>query len=160
RSGDRASPFDPRARNQSQETRGPAVRPFRGVAPRTRARRGGANARSNSRGVVRGPTVPVRRKPASARTEGCSARIVDAPAEARRAPLPLDAPGGTTRPVVTDGEGSGRARRAGWGLAAIAGAKAWHILTGYGVAVLLPRILGSPDVFGLYSKVMAALAIL
>ncbi|HEY8432714.1 MAG TPA: oligosaccharide flippase family protein [Sandaracinaceae bacterium] len=61
---------------------------------------------------------------------------------------------------MTDGEGSGRARRAGWGLAAIAGAKAWHILTGYGVAVLLPRILGSPDVFGLYSKVMAALAIL
>jgi stage V sporulation protein B len=50
-------------------------------------------------------------------------------------------------------------RRAGRGLVFIAGVKAYHIVTGYGIAVLLPRLLGSPEVFGQYSKVMAALGI-
>jgi stage V sporulation protein B len=62
--------------------------------------------------------------------------------------------------VAESTESSERTRRAGRGLIAIAGVKAYHIFTGYGIAVLLPRILGSPELFGLYSKVMAAIGII
>lgn len=42
----------------------------------------------------------------------------------------------------------------------IAGVKGYHIVTGYAITILLPRLLGSPEIFGLYSKVIAALAII
>jgi stage V sporulation protein B len=62
--------------------------------------------------------------------------------------------------VTERSESSERARRAGRGLVALAAVKGYHIASGYAVAVLLPRLLGSPEVFGLWSKVTAALAIL
>lgn len=42
----------------------------------------------------------------------------------------------------------------------IAGAKVYFILTSYAVQLLLPRLLGSPEEFGLYAKAMAAVSIL
>lgn len=52
------------------------------------------------------------------------------------------------------------ARRAGQGLVAIAGAKVYFIVTSYAVQLLLPRIFGTPEEFGLYSTAMAGLALL
>ncbi len=52
------------------------------------------------------------------------------------------------------------ARAAGQGLVAIAGAKVYFILTSYAVQLLLPRIFGAPEEFGLYSTAMAGLAML
>lgn len=52
------------------------------------------------------------------------------------------------------------ARRAGRGLVSIAGAKAYFILTSYAVQLLLPRIFGEAEEFGLYSATMSGVAIL
>ncbi len=52
------------------------------------------------------------------------------------------------------------ARRAGRGLISIAGAKAYFIVTSYAVQLLLPRIFGEAEEFGLYSATMAGVAIL
>lgn len=62
--------------------------------------------------------------------------------------------------MAESSDSSERTRRAGRGLVVIAGAKAYFIITSYAIAVLLPRVLGSPEVFGLYSKVMAAVSII
>ena len=51
-------------------------------------------------------------------------------------------------------------KRAGRGLIAIAGAKIFFILAGYTTQLLLPRLLGSPELFGLYSKVVSGISIL
>ena len=47
----------------------------------------------------------------------------------------------------------------GRGPLAIAGARVYHVVTGYAVALLLPRLLGSPQEFGLYAKVMVGIQI-
>jgi stage V sporulation protein B len=49
---------------------------------------------------------------------------------------------------------------AGRGLLSITGAKIFFIVTSYAVYIVLPRLLGSPDAFGLYSAAMAAVSIL
>jgi stage V sporulation protein B len=51
-------------------------------------------------------------------------------------------------------------KTAGRGLVSITGAKVFFIVTSYAVYLLLPRLLGSPDAFGLYSAAMAAVSIL
>jgi stage V sporulation protein B len=48
----------------------------------------------------------------------------------------------------------------GRGLAWIAAAKAWFIVTGYAVQLLLPRLLGSPEAFGFYATAMTDVSIL
>ena len=52
------------------------------------------------------------------------------------------------------------ARRAGRGLVSIAGAKGYFIITSYAVQLLLPRIFGEVEEFGLYSATMSGVAIL
>jgi stage V sporulation protein B len=54
------------------------------------------------------------------------------------------------------GEGTARAAR---GLFELGGARAFHVASGYVIALLLPRLLGSPETFGLYAKVMVAVQI-
>lgn len=49
---------------------------------------------------------------------------------------------------------------AGRGLLSITAAKAYFIVASYAVQLLLPRLLGSPDAFGLFSQAMAAVSIL
>ena len=51
-------------------------------------------------------------------------------------------------------------RTAGRGLILIAGAKIYFIVTAYAVHFLLPRLLGSPESFGLFSTAMSAVSIL
>lgn len=51
-------------------------------------------------------------------------------------------------------------RTAGRGLILIAGAKVYFIITAYAVHFLLPRLLGSPESFGLFSTAMSAVSIL
>ncbi|MCA9530882.1 MAG: oligosaccharide flippase family protein [Myxococcales bacterium] len=51
-------------------------------------------------------------------------------------------------------------RRAGRGWLAIAGAKIYFILASYAVQLLLPRIFGDPETFGLYGTLMGAVSIL
>ena len=60
----------------------------------------------------------------------------------------------------TQDEGGGAARRAGRGLFAIAGAKVYFILTAYGIQLALPRLLGSPEAFGLYAAALSAVSML
>lgn len=48
----------------------------------------------------------------------------------------------------------------GRGTVLLAGARAYHVLAGYGLAIALPRLLGTPEEFGLYSKVMVGVQIL
>jgi stage V sporulation protein B len=52
------------------------------------------------------------------------------------------------------------ARKAGRGLLSILGAKVYFIVTGYAVQLLLPRLLGSPETFGLFSSAMNVVSIL
>ena len=54
----------------------------------------------------------------------------------------------------------GETRRAGRGLFAIAGAKVFFILTAYGIQLALPRLLGSPEAFGLYAAALSAVSML
>lgn len=51
-------------------------------------------------------------------------------------------------------------RRAGRGLVAIAGAKVWFIVTGFAIKLALPRLLGSPEEFGLFETAMSAVSML
>ncbi len=52
------------------------------------------------------------------------------------------------------------AQTAGQGAVLIAGAKVYFILASYGVALSLPRLLGSPEAFGLYSTALSGVSIL
>jgi stage V sporulation protein B len=52
------------------------------------------------------------------------------------------------------------ARSAGRGVLSITGAKLYFIITGYAVQLLLPRFLGSPEAFGLFSSAMNVVSIL
>ncbi|MGB5810996.1 MAG: oligosaccharide flippase family protein [Polyangiales bacterium] len=54
---------------------------------------------------------------------------------------------------------SGEAQRAGRGLVSIAGAKVFFIVTSYAVQLLLPRIFGKVEEFGLYSAAMSGITI-
>lgn len=54
----------------------------------------------------------------------------------------------------------GETRRAGRGLFAIAGAKIYFIVTAYAIQLALPRILGSPEAFGLYAAALSAVSML
>jgi len=54
----------------------------------------------------------------------------------------------------------GEARRAGRGLFAIASAKVYFIVTAYAIQLALPRILGSPEAFGLYAAALSAVSML
>ncbi|MEM9071322.1 MAG: hypothetical protein AAGE52_22640 [Myxococcota bacterium] len=51
-------------------------------------------------------------------------------------------------------------KRAGRGLVAIAGAKAWFILTSYAIQLGLPRLLDSAAEFGLYKAALSGVSIL
>lgn len=51
-------------------------------------------------------------------------------------------------------------KRAGRGLLAIAGAKVWFIATGFAIKLSLPRLLGSPEEFGLFETAMSAVSML
>lgn len=51
-------------------------------------------------------------------------------------------------------------RAAGRGLISITGAKLWFIVTSYAVQLLLPRLLGSAESFGLYASAMSMVSIL
>ncbi|MAQ15592.1 MAG: hypothetical protein CMN30_12465 [Sandaracinus sp.] len=57
-------------------------------------------------------------------------------------------------------DAAGETRRAGRGLFAIAGAKVYFILTAYGIQLALPRLLGSPEAFGLYAAALSAVSML
>jgi stage V sporulation protein B len=50
--------------------------------------------------------------------------------------------------------------RAGRGVLSITSAKIYFIVTGYAVQLLLPRLLGSPEAFGLYASAMNVVSIL
>ena len=52
------------------------------------------------------------------------------------------------------------AARAGRGVVSITASKLYFIVAGYAVQLLLPRLLGSPEAFGLYSSAMGVLSIL
>ncbi len=51
-------------------------------------------------------------------------------------------------------------RRAGRGILSISGSKLYFIAAGYAVQLLLPRLLGSPEAFGLFSAAMSFVSIL
>jgi stage V sporulation protein B len=51
-------------------------------------------------------------------------------------------------------------RTAGRGVLSITGAKLYFIVAGYAVQLLLPRLLGTPEAFGLYSSAMNLVSIL
>ncbi|MFW6049784.1 MAG: lipopolysaccharide biosynthesis protein [Myxococcota bacterium] len=51
-------------------------------------------------------------------------------------------------------------KTAGRGLISITAAKAYFIAASYAVHLMVPRLLGSPDAFGLFSQAMAAVSIL
>ncbi len=53
-----------------------------------------------------------------------------------------------------------QARSAGRGVLSITGAKLYFIVAGYAVQLLLPRLLGTPEAFGLYSAAMNVVSIL
>jgi stage V sporulation protein B len=52
------------------------------------------------------------------------------------------------------------ARRAGRGVLSIAGAKLYFLLTGYAAQLLLPRLLITPEAFGLFSTALSLVSIL
>lgn len=52
------------------------------------------------------------------------------------------------------------ARAAGRGVLSITAAKVYFIFAGYAVQIALPRLLGSPEAFGLYSAAMSIVSIL
>jgi len=60
-----------------------------------------------------------------------------------------------TRPNV-----EAQTRTAGRGVLSITGAKLYFIVAGYAVQLLLPRLLGTPEAFGLYSSAMNVASIL
>ena len=62
--------------------------------------------------------------------------------------------------VVSETEAKSTARRAGRGVLSITSAKLYFIVAGYAVQLLLPRLLGSPEAFGLYSSAMNPVSIL
>ena len=51
-------------------------------------------------------------------------------------------------------------RTAGRGVLSITGAKLYFIVAGYAVQLMLPRLLGTPEAFGLYSSAMNVVSIL
>jgi len=63
-----------------------------------------------------------------------------------------------TRPAVADAAET--TRTAGRGLLYIAGAKIWFIVSAYAIYFVLPRLLGTPEAFGLYSTAMSTVSIL
>lgn len=62
--------------------------------------------------------------------------------------------------VARETEATNTARRAGRGWLSITSAKLYFIVTGYAVQLMLPRLLGSPEAFGLYSSAMNPVSIL
>lgn len=52
------------------------------------------------------------------------------------------------------------ARRAGRGILSIAGSKLYFLVAGYAAQLLLPRLLGSPETFGLFSTALSFVSIL
>jgi stage V sporulation protein B len=52
------------------------------------------------------------------------------------------------------------ARRAGRGVLLISGSKIYFLIAGYAGQLLLPRLFGSPEVFGLFSTAMSSVSIL
>lgn len=63
-------------------------------------------------------------------------------------------------PAPEEATDDGETRRAGRGLFAIAGAKVYFIITAYAIQLALPRILGSPEDFGLYAAALSAVSML
>ncbi len=61
---------------------------------------------------------------------------------------------------ASDAPASVETKRAGRGLISIAGAKIFFILTSYAVQLSLPRLLETPEMFGLYSAAMSGVSIL
>jgi stage V sporulation protein B len=57
-------------------------------------------------------------------------------------------------------QSAARTRSAGRGVLSITGAKLYFILAGYVVQILLPRLLGNPESFGLFSSAMNIVSIL
>ncbi len=58
---------------------------------------------------------------------------------------------------MADGD---QTRTAGRGLLFIVGAKVWFIVSAYAIYFILPRLLGTPEAFGLYSTVLSTVSIL
>ena len=52
------------------------------------------------------------------------------------------------------------ARRAGRGILSITASKLWFLVAGYAAQLLLPRLLGSPEAFGLFSTALSFVSIL
>ncbi len=61
---------------------------------------------------------------------------------------------------ATDTTSDASARRAGRGVLSMTGSKLYFIVAGYAVQLLLPRLLGSPEAFGLFSTAMSFVSIL
>ena len=53
-----------------------------------------------------------------------------------------------------------RTRKAGRGVLSLTGSKLYFIIAGYAVQVLVPRLLGSPEEFGLFAATMGGISIL
>jgi stage V sporulation protein B len=54
----------------------------------------------------------------------------------------------------------GAARRAGRGVLSMSGSKLYFVVAGYAVQLLMPRLLGSPEAFGLFATAMSLVSIL
>ncbi len=65
-----------------------------------------------------------------------------------------------TRTAETNNGPAHGERRAGRGVLSITSAKLYFIVTGYAVQLLLPRLLKTPEAFGLYSSAMNVVSIL
>lgn len=61
-----------------------------------------------------------------------------------------------SQPAVLDGA----AQRAGRGVLSMSGSKLYFVVAGYAVQLLMPRLLGSPEAFGLFSAAMSLVSIL
>lgn len=70
-------------------------------------------------------------------------------------PAAADDAGAASQATVLDG-----ARRAGRGILSMSGSKLYFVLAGYVVQLSLPRLLGSPEVFGFFSSAMSLVSIL
>lgn len=64
------------------------------------------------------------------------------------------------RELESDARATEHARAAGRGIASIGFAKLYFIAAGYAVQLLLPRLLGTPEAFGLFSSAMNVVSIL
>ena len=66
----------------------------------------------------------------------------------------------TPKPQTADHERAQSVKRAGRGVLSMTGSKLYFIVAGYAVQLLLPRLLGSPEAFGLFSTAMSVVSIL